>query len=327
VTAPSAVSQEFEHLTATATTAARVGAVHAVGAALQQDPQAQTTSGKKQKKKAKKLAADAPAPDEIDDPDSEGPPDVGGPRVGVVWKQHPSIRFGDAFRLDFEAKFQEDAHGSYRGAPGLICPNQVLPTTCLFQLHRNRVGVKGNVFRKIDYEVERELTEQELSDKDILLGYTPKSQWKDVNVNIKYMKKAQIQVGKFKVPFGLDELTSVSHNDFVYRSLGANYINPGRDIGGMVHGSYFKHGLTYAAGVFRHDGGNARSKKVQGGDQTVAARITAAPFRRVGLAGDIDVGTALTVSSLSDDPYLPNGLRGRTILTPLTALANGGMRP
>jgi phosphate-selective porin OprO/OprP len=136
-----------------------------------------------------------------------------------------------------------------------------------------------------------------------------------VNVNIKYMKKAQIQVGKFKVPFGLDELTGVSHNDFVYRSLGANYINPGRDIGGMVHGSYFKHGLTYAAGVFRHDGDNARSKKVQGGDQTVAARITAAPFRRVGLAGDIDVGTALTVSSLSDDPYLPNGLRGRTILT------------
>lgn len=292
-----------------------VGAVHAVGAALQQDPPAQATSGKKQKKKAKKLAADAPSPDEIDDPDSEGAPDIGGPGVGVVWKQHPSIRFGDAFRLDFEARLQEDAHGSYRGAPGLNCPNQVLPTTCLFQLHRNRVGVKGNFFKKIDYEVERELTEQELSDKDILLGYTPKSQWKDVNVNIKYMKKAQIQVGKFKVPFGLDELTSVSHNDFVYRSLGANYINPGRDIGGMVHGSYFKHGLTYAAGVFRHDGGNARSKKVQGGDQTVAARITAAPFRRVGLAGDIDVGTALTVSSLSDDPYLPNGLRGRTILT------------
>jgi hypothetical protein len=32
------------------------------------------------------------------------------------------------------------------------------------------------------------------------------------------MKKAQIQVGKFKLPAGLDELTSVSQNDFVYRS-------------------------------------------------------------------------------------------------------------
>ena len=76
-----------------------VGAHHAVGAALQQDPQAQTTSEKKQKKKAKKSAADAPAPDEIDDPDSDEAPNVGGPRVGVVWKQHPSIRLGDAFRL------------------------------------------------------------------------------------------------------------------------------------------------------------------------------------------------------------------------------------
>jgi hypothetical protein len=83
----------------------------------------------------------------------------------------------------------------------------------------------------------------------------------------------------------------------------------------MVHGSFFKRGLTYAAGVFRNDGDNARSKKVQGGDQTVAARVTVAPFRRAGIAGDFNVGSAFAVSSLSDDPYLPNGLRGRTILT------------
>jgi phosphate-selective porin len=83
----------------------------------------------------------------------------------------------------------------------------------------------------------------------------------------------------------------------------------------MVHGSFFKRGLTYAAGVFRHDGDNARSKKVEGGDQTVAGRVTFAPFRRAGVAGDINVGSAFAVSSLSDDPYLPNGLRGRTLLT------------
>ena len=185
----------------------------------------------------------------------------------------------------------------------------------MFQLHRGRVGIKGNFFKKIDYEVERELTEHELSDKDLLLGYAPKPQWKDVNVNVKYMKKAQIQLGRFKVPFGLDELTSVSQNDFVYRSLGATYLNPGRDVGAMVHGAFWKRGLTYAAGVFRHDGDNARSKKVQGGDETVAARVTVAPFRGTGIAGEINVGSAVAVSSLSDDPYLPNGLRGRTILT------------
>src|SRR6185503_18920523 len=34
-----------------------------------------------------------------------------------------------------------------------------------------------------------------------------------------------------------------------------------------------------------------------------------------GIAGDLSVGSAFAVSSLSDDPYLPNGLRGRTVLT------------
>jgi phosphate-selective porin len=118
------------------------------------------------------------------------------------------------------------------------------------------------------------------------------------------------------VPFGLDELTSVSHNDYVYRSLGANYLDPGRDVGAQVHGSYFKHGFTYAAGVFVHDGDNARSKKIEGGNQTFATRVTFAPFRRISSAlGNIDVGTAYAFSALSDDSFRPNGLRGRTVLT------------
>ncbi len=288
---------------------------------LQRD-QAQSTTekrqkknkqGKKDKKKAKKEVSGTPATAETGDADQT--PDAGEPGVDVVWTQHPSIRFGDSFRLDFGATLQEDLHSSYPGAPGLNCENQALPSPCMFQLHRNRVGIKGSVFKKIEYEVERELTEQELTDKDILRGFMPESQWKDVNVNVKYMKKAQIQVGKFKLPFGLDELTSIAQNDFVYRSLGALYLAPGRDIGGMVHGSFFKRGLTYAAGVFQHDGDHASSKKVQGADQTVATRVTVAPFRHTGVPGDLNVGSAFAVSSLSDDPYLPNGLRGRTILT------------
>jgi phosphate-selective porin OprO and OprP len=186
-----------------------------------------------------------------------------------------------------------------------------------WEMHRNRFGVKGNLFKHIQYEIERELTEKELTEKDLALGLTPNSQWKDVNVNLTYVKNAQIQIGKFKVPFGLDELTSVTHNDFVYRSLGANYLAPGRDIGAMVHGSVYKHGLTYAAGVFQHDGDNARSKKIEGGNQTFAARTSATPFRRLTVSslGSVELGTAFSMSELSDDSFRPNGLRGRTVLT------------
>ena len=186
-----------------------------------------------------------------------------------------------------------------------------------WELHRNRFGISGHLFKKIEYEVEREFTEKELTEKDVLAGVTPHSLWKDVNVNLTFVKNAQVKVGKFKVPFGLDQLTGVTHNDFIYRSLGANYLAPARDIGAMVHGRFFKRGLNYWAGVFQHDGDNARSKKIQGGDETFAARVTGTPFRKIasGPIAAIEVGSSFAISALSDDSFRPNGLRGRTVVS------------
>ncbi len=273
----------------------------------EKEPKAEKKPKSEKKPKANKKKAgpksDKPAPDEPVDQE------VDGPGVRFVWKQHPSLRFGSILRVDFQAKFQEDVQSSYPDAKTTVG----LET---FQLHRNRVGIEGQLFKHIEYELERELTEQELTDDEVRAGLTPKSAWKDVNVNLTYMKNAQIRIGKFKVPFGLDQLTGVSHNDFVYRSQGANYLAPARDIGAAVHGRFFKHGLNYWAGVFRHDGDNARSKKIQGGDQTVAGRLTGAPFRKLGAAfASLDLGTAFALSALSDDSFRPNGLRGRTVLT------------
>jgi phosphate-selective porin OprO/OprP len=269
--------------------------------------QAQTAKPAKKPKKKKVPKETDPAPDEVVDPDTV---DTSGRGRGwrVDWKQHPSIRYGSAFRLDGEAKIQMDGRqASYLTVPALD-PRE---------LHRLRFGIKGSLFKRIEYEVEHEFTEKELTEKDIAAGVTPQSKWKDVYVNLSHVKNAQVQVGKFKIPFGLDQLTGVTQNDYIYRSLGANYLAPARDIGGMVHGRFFKRGLNYWAGVFRHDGDNARSKKIQGGDGTFAARVTGAPFRKVtsSPAGAMELGTAYTDSTLSDDSFRPNGLRGRTIVT------------
>ena len=233
--------------------------------------------------------------------------DSGGRGFTFSWKQHPSIRYGDVFRLDFEGKMQEDGHSAYGPVKGLST----------WEFHRNRFGIKGYLTKHIEYEVEHEFTESELTEKDIEAGITPKSRWKDVNVNLTYVKNAQVQIGKFKVPFGLDQLTGVTHNDFIYRSLGANYLAPGRDVGAMVHGSFLKHGFTYSTGVFTHDGDNSRSKKLQGGDTTFATRVTGTPFRTLSDSslGRIEVGSAFAISALSDDSFRPNGLRGRTVMT------------
>ena len=244
-----------------------------------------------------------PAPDQ--------PIDVNAPDTGrgvrFTWRQHPSLRVGSVFRVDFQMKLQEDGRWSYEGA------RELDP----WELHRSRIGIQGHLFRRIEYEVERELNEKELTDNDIELGFTREPLWKDVYVNLTYVDNAQIQVGKFKIPFGLDQMTGVTQNDFAYRSLGAIYLAPSRDIGGMVHGRFFKRGLSYWAGVFKHDGDNARSKRIQGGDGTFAGRVSATPFRRVTSSplAAMEIGTAFTVSKLSDDSFRPNGLRGRTVMT------------
>jgi phosphate-selective porin len=77
-----------------------------------------------------------------------------------------------------------------------------------------------------------------------------------------------------------------------------------------------KHGLQYWTGVFRHDGDNARSSKIAGGDETVAGRLVGTPFRAVSEAlAAIELGTSYSISKLSDDDFRPNGLRGRTIVS------------
>jgi len=247
--------------------------------------------------------------DQIVDSDERG--------LQLVWKQHPSIRYGSVFRLDFRARFQEDAHGSYDDAPGLNCRNTSMVKTCAWELHRNRVGIQGHFFKRIEFEVERELTEQELTERDLLIGYTAKSSWKDAYVNVSYIDNFQVQLGRFKIPFGLDELTSDVDNDFTYRSLGANHLASSRDSGVMVHGRFFKRGVSYWTGIFRHDGDNARSKRVEGGNETMAVRVTGTPFRRLSspALGVLELGTAVAFTALPDDSVEPNGLRGRTTVT------------
>lgn len=290
----------------------------------QQDPAAGKQSDKNAKKKQapgakpkkpKKPKTDTPAPDENVDETVAPPPAKGG--FQTEWKQHPGFRIGTAFRADFEGQFQEDVHASYAGS-------EIKAGLKNFDLHRNRVGIKGNLFKHVQYEVKRELTEKEIDASTLekcaidptVKGCVPKSQWKDVYVNITYLKRAQLQVGKFKIPFGMDELTGVTHNDFVYRSLGAVHLAPARDIGGMVHGQFFKKSLEYSTGMFIHDGENAHTRKVKGGDLTFAGRVTVSPFRQAGpLRSGLELGTAVAISSLSDDSYRPNGLTARTVMT------------
>ena len=139
-------------------------------------------------------------------------------------------------------------------------------------------------------------------------------EWRDVYLNYRQFKAVQIRAGKFKLPFGLDENTSATNLDFIYRSRIASRLAPGRDRGVMVHGKLLKEVITYEAGVFQHDGQNARpsaSARVFG-RQTTAARLNVSPFRHSKSAlADFQAGVAVSGTTI---PEGFSAIRARTVL-------------
>ena len=224
-----------------------------------------------------------------------------------VWREHPSLRAGKWLRIDFSARFQVDK----------MFPGDDPQDFDDFTLNRARVSVDGELFNRVQFSIERELRG---SSEEKINAKSTKTQWRDVYVDVNIADGLQLRGGRFKIPFSLDQLTSVSSNDFVNRSLGADYLAPARDIGGTVHGRFFDRGLTYSAGFFEHDGDNSRSTKVAGGDTTFAARVTATPLRAVKAFNldRADFGFNFASTEVSDESELPNGLRGRTVMSKYT---------
>ena len=204
--------------------------------------------------------------------------------------QYPSITSGDWLRVDFRARFQGDIRKSEAPIRG--------DEDGGLDIARRRVGIEGRVGH-VDYQVEYEIGAHE---------------WRDVYVDYRQFKAAQVRAGVFKLPFGLDENTSATKLDFIYRSRISSRLAPGRDRGVSVHGRVLKSTVSYEAGVFGNDGANARpsnSARVFG-KRTFAARVLTHPFRRSKspLAAALQVGAAI---SATDVPVGFPAVRARTV--------------
>src|SRR4051812_15014633 len=102
--------------------------------------------------------------------------------------------------------------------------------------------------------------------------------------------------------------------DFVFRTLAASYLAPGRDVGVMAHGGLLKGALKYQAAVFRHGGENVRAAErtdPQSG-RTVVARVVVRPWdaRKRHLLRTLAVGSSLTVGHVPEGPY---SLRSKSV--------------
>lgn len=221
-------------------------------------------------------------------------------RRGLVWDNRPSIVFGEDVKVDLRAKLQVDWR---RFDP------QIDEDT--FDFRTARVGLKGDLSRHLDFEIERAI-ENEGSFGD----------WKDVYLNWSTFDAFSVKAGRFKMPFGLEQNTGATDVDFAYRSLASSTIAPARDRGVMAYGEISGNDFTYELGVFDDDGDNGELKEPQfieaGGDPkgvgpSYAARLTANVLKALPVTDNLKslrFGVAYTTAQI---PEGLNSLRGRSV--------------
>jgi phosphate-selective porin len=245
--------------------------------------------------------ADQAAATQQDDPE----------RTGFRWRNRPSFQFGE-LRVDIRFKTQLDWR---------TFDPEIGETT--FERQQVRGGINAEYGNHFEVQIEHDLygggthCEVELDDPEddeCLFG----GRWRDVFFRWRTFRQAEITVGRFKVPFGREELISFSDTDFAYRALVSTTIPPARDKGVMVNGRFLRRGVTYEVGMFDDDGDNGRLTEPQfavGGapediGPSFAARFTGTPLRP--LSERLETFRLGFAYGLADVPEGLNSLRGQT---------------
>ena len=121
--------------------------------------------------------------------------------------------------------------------------NQAQDANNQFIVRRARVYASGTLWKYTDFRFMPDFgtrDAQNLQNTAIIA---------DAFLNFKAIPEAQIQVGKFKPPLGLEMLQSDQNTVFMERSA-TTQLQPSRALGFQVHGLLFEDTLSYAVGVF-----------------------------------------------------------------------------
>jgi phosphate-selective porin OprO/OprP len=153
-----------------------------------------------------------------------------------------------------QANFEDGAVSAFAGRfPG--GPNEIKDR---FRLRRARINLSGDFAEKFDFKIEGDFGQSDgISSNRTAFSAT------DIFVNWHQFPEANIKVGQYKVPFGLEQLTPATQLFTIERSLPNDAITPQRQIGVEIWGNPFtnlwpqeKDLVTYYAGVFNGNGRN-----------------------------------------------------------------------
>jgi hypothetical protein len=226
----------------------------------------------------------------------------------ISFKNRPSLRIGEFAKVDIRSKWHFDFRGFSPGVwnpPAMVTALPQTPPT--FYLTRARIGLKGHVTERVHYEFERDLRQTVGSDHE----WHP---WKDNYLDIQVFRFLGIEVGKFKMPFGMEANLSEDHLDFAFKSRVSDLLSPGRERGVMLHSTFMKKDrLEYSVGVFRYDGEGSDIHGQPTGKQTLAASLRGEPLRYLRFIPKPLRKTHLGIA-LTEGEMIPglNGVKGDT---------------
>jgi phosphate-selective porin OprO/OprP len=139
-----------------------------------------------------------------------------------------------------------------------------IPFTDQILIRRARPAVSGTVYKFVDFYLR----------PDFGQGNTVLY---EAYMQLNYFSRANLRVGKFKPPVGLERLQSDDDTSFIERGL-PTLLVPSRDIGYQVSGDIVKRRVSYTIGVFNGVPDNGLSDAAVSSHRDYAARIFLTPF-------------------------------------------------
>jgi phosphate-selective porin OprO/OprP len=174
------------------------------------------------------------------------------PTTRIEWRDGKTrFTLGDAFYLELsnrvQVRFTEELPDEALRLPGTARPGDDKGS---FRIRRAKLKFEGWFYKPwLQYEVQ---TNWPGISSANLAGYL-----EDANLNwdvTRGRKRLMLKLGQFKVPFGLQELTSSGSQQLVDRALVSNAFARGRDTGVSLWGVLGANKLEYRAGIFNGAG-------------------------------------------------------------------------
>ena len=191
-----------------------------------------------------------------------------------------------------------------------------------FRLRRARINLTGDFAENFDFKIEGDF-----ENRDGISSGRTAFEATDIFVNWHQFPEAQVKVGQWKAPFGLEQLTPDQYLIIIERSLPTGAITPERQIGVQVWGKPFtnvwpdeKDLLTYYAGIFNGNGRNTTTN--DNNNFMYVGRVELQPFSGKLFGQDSSLKLGADVLNSRDD-------KGTNISQTLNLLVNadGSLSP